>query len=107
MDADGKLVRLHQEDLCQAMGIHPESKYENDGGPGIAEIMQILKWSAEPEKDRRRFLQAITLNLLLLGTDAHAKNYSLIFSPGKMRLAPLYDIGNYSPPRNLTVVVTP
>ncbi len=90
-------VRVHQEDMCQALSIHPVNKYERDGGPGIRAIMDVLNWSTEPATDRHRFMEALTLNFLVLGTDAHAKNYSVLFAPGQVRLAPLYDIASYLP----------
>ena len=93
----GDIVRVHQEDLCQAMGVHPSGKYEKDGGPGIKRIMEELTWSSNPEVDRRRFMEATALNFLIGGTDAHAKNYSVLFGPRQARLAPLYDIASYLP----------
>ncbi len=75
---EGDIVRLHQEDLCQALAIPPDRKYQNQGGPGISQIMDALaKLSSNAEEDRLRFMRAILLNFVLLGTDAHAKNYSL------------------------------
>ena len=90
--------RIHQEDLCQALVIPPDKKYENDGGPGIKAIMEILQRSSNPQTDRRRFMRAIIYNYLIAGTDAHAKNYSVLLAPQRqLRLAPLYDIASYLP----------
>ena len=94
---DGDLVRIHQEDMCQAMGVHPLDKYEKDGGPGIRRIMDLLSWSSNPEADRRRFMAETALNFLVAGTDAHAKNYSILFGRKQARLAPLYDVASYLP----------
>jgi serine/threonine-protein kinase HipA len=91
------VMRVHQEDLCQALGLHPELKYESDGGPGIAAIMKLLEQSSAPEDDRRSFIRAIAFNFLILGTDAHAKNYSLLLGTGQVRLAPLYDVASFLP----------
>lgn len=95
---DGKLIRLHQEDICQALGIHPSEKYESDGGPGIAAIMQLLLSAKDGRIARERFMDAILFNYLIMGTDAHAKNYSLIYGrDGDFTLAPLYDLSSYLP----------
>jgi serine/threonine-protein kinase HipA len=90
-------LRLHQEDFCQVLACQPANKYESNGGPGIAQIMEVLRGSREPEIDRRRFMQAIAFNYVIGGTDAHAKNYSLLHAPTHFRLAPLYDIASILP----------
>jgi serine/threonine-protein kinase HipA len=97
----GSFQRIHQEDCCQALGIHPGSKYENQGGPGFANIMALLEGSDDPAGDRERFMRAACLTYLMAGTDAHAKNFSLLYSRGaqrySMRLSPLYDIASAWP----------
>jgi serine/threonine-protein kinase HipA len=95
---NGRLARIHQEDMCQALSVHPSIKYENQGGPGIVKIMELLNWTSEPTADRRSFMNAIAYNFLIMGTDAHAKNYSLLIGANsRVRLAPLYDIASYLP----------
>lgn len=94
---EGEVRRIHQEDMCQAMAVHPAKKYENEGGPGIVKIMDLLNWSSDPTEDRRRFMRAIAFNFVIMGTDAHAKNYSMLFAAGRVRLAPLYDVASYIP----------
>lgn len=91
--------RIHQEDVCQALGLMPARKYQEDGGPGIAQIVALIRRvSAEPELDVDRFLQANIFNWLIGGTDAHAKNYSFLISAGdEVRLAPLYDLSSQLP----------
>lgn len=87
------LIRLPQEDLCQALGVPPGLKYEADGGPGTVEIMRLLLASEQPSVDRAAFLRATVVSWLLAAIDAHAKNYSIHLLPGgALRLAPLYDI---------------
>lgn len=89
-------VRVHQEDMCQALGCPPMRKYENQGGPGIATIIRLLDaYSSAPSEDRARFIDAVIFNWLIGGTDGHAKNYSvLIGGAGQVRLAPLYDVAS-------------
>jgi len=95
---DGRLLRLPQEDCCQALGIHPSSKYETDGGPGIAQILEILKGSDHALTDRVIFLKAQIVYWLLGATDGHAKNFSLSLMPGgRFRLTPLYDVMSAQP----------
>jgi len=88
----GNLVRrIHQEDMCQALG--KRQKYQQEGGPGIYDIMNLLQFSDNAEIDRNRFMRAQALNYVIAGTDAHARNYSIIYAPGgAFRLAPLYDV---------------
>jgi len=75
--------RIHQEDMSQALGLMPGKKYQEDGGPGIAEIVTLIRRvSADPDADVDRFLQANMFNWLIGGTDAHAKNYSLLVGEG-------------------------
>jgi serine/threonine-protein kinase HipA len=83
--------RVHQEDMCQALAVR--KKYQQEGGPGIFSIMELLQFSDNPEVDRDRFMRAQALNYIIAGTDAHARNYSIIYAPGgAFRLAPLYDV---------------
>ena len=90
---DKRLVRLPQEDTCQAKGLPPTAKYEADGGPGIEAIFQLLEGSLAREQDRRVFFQAQVLFWMLCATDGHAKNFSLFIRPGgRYQLTPLYDV---------------
>jgi serine/threonine-protein kinase HipA len=87
------LMRLPQEDICQALGIAPRSKYVADGGPGVKDIMRFLLGSANPIHDRDVFYCSQVLFWLLAADDGHAKNFSVFIQPeGKYRLTPLYDI---------------
>jgi serine/threonine-protein kinase HipA len=89
----GRVMRLHQEDTCQSLGVSPLRKYENEGGPGPADIVSLLlRESDDAETDVGAFLDALALNWVIGGTDAHAKNYALLLSAGSVRLAPLYDL---------------
>lgn len=94
-----RYYRVHQEDVCQALAILPTTKYENEGGPGLAAIVSLLRESSqEPASDVERLLDAAILNWVLVGTDAHAKNYALLHGPrGAVRLAPFYDIASVLP----------
>jgi serine/threonine-protein kinase HipA len=91
--------RIHQEDLCQALGLHPDRKYEADGGPGVRAIGELLRnQSSSPGKDVASFAEALVFNWLIAGTDAHAKNYSLLLGArGIVRLAPFYDLASMLP----------
>ncbi len=90
---NGQLVRLHQEDTCQSLAVPPRIKYEADGGPGAPALVQLLIDEADdPDADVGAFFDALALNWVIAGTDAHAKNYSFLIGPGSVRLAPLYDL---------------
>lgn len=95
----GKWTRIHQEDLCQALTVHPDRKYENDGGPGVSQIVDLLRgYSSAPEEDVWTLVRALIVNWLIVGTDAHAKNYGvLIDAHESVRLAPLYDVASALP----------
>lgn len=91
--ADGLLLRLPQEDCCQALSVLPSKKCQNEGGPGMADILDLLKGSDAPEDDQRMFFKAQILFWLLGATDGHAKNFSIFIGPGgSYRLTPLYDM---------------
>ena len=96
---DRGLVRVHQEDACQAAGVPPTRKYENEGGPGARTIIELLRTHSDRrEEDVSTFVDALIFNWLVAGTDAHAKNYSfLIGARGRLRLAPLYDLASALP----------
>jgi serine/threonine-protein kinase HipA len=90
---DSRLIRLPQEDMCQATGVPPEAKYEADGGPGMDQILDVLDGSMTREQDRRDFFKAQLLFWMLCATDGHAKNFSLFLRPGgRYQLTPLYDV---------------
>lgn len=92
------LMRLPQEDMCQALGFSPHLKYQADGGPGIYQIMQLLLGSSTPAEDRDLFFRSQVLFWLLAAIDGHAKNFSIFIEPeGKYRLTPLYDIMSAHP----------
>lgn len=96
-DQTNKVSRVHQEDFCQALSVPPTKKYQNQGGPGPLNILHHLRShmpaAVERESDVMRFCDALIFNWLIVGSDAHAKNYSiLIGGEGRVRLAPLYDV---------------
>lgn len=88
-----QVVRLHQEDFCQALSVPPESKYEREGGPGVAACLKLIqKFSIKPVPDRMIFLKTLIFNYLIGNADAHGKNFSFLYEQGKPRLAPAYDL---------------
>lgn len=92
VSTDGTVHRIHQEDLCQALGVLPEIKYEEDGGPSLQRIADVLQ-SVAPPGSLETLLKATTLNVLLGNGDAHGKNFSLLHhSSGALTLSPLYDL---------------
>lgn len=95
---DGRLIRLPQEDCCQALSVPPTRKYQNEGGPGIVEICDLLTGSDEPQRDRADFLKAVILFWLIGATDGHAKNFSISLMPGgRFRMTPIYDVLTVQP----------
>ena len=96
IDDSADIVRVHQEDVCQALSVHPDRKYEVDGGPGAEQLGRLIREVAG-DRDAARFLDALAYNWLVLATEGHAKNYSLLLSGHQVRLAPLYDVASALP----------
>lgn len=100
VEREGAWHRLHQEDLCQALAVSPAKKYQRrEGGPGSGAFAGLL--DAMPRlRDRmeaaRDFFAGFVFNAVIAGTDAHAKNYSLMLDGESVRLAPLYDLASYA-----------
>ena len=94
-----RIVRIHREDMCQAFGVPPAKKYENAGGPSVSRIVNFLREnSGAPREDSLTFIDAMAYNWMVGGTDAHAKNYSILnCAGGRVRLAPLYDVAGTLP----------
>ncbi len=93
LNADGRTVRLHQEDFCQALGIPPENKYAAEGGPTFKTSFDMLRRVAtRPAVEVLKLFDAAILNLIIGNADAHGKNYSLLYGPDGATLAPLYDL---------------
>jgi len=90
---DGQIVRLHQEDFCQALGFLPDQKYESEGGPSLQQCFTLLEQkSIRPAADRMALLRWVIFNYLIGNADAHAKNLAMIFTDRGPRLAPFYDL---------------
>lgn len=92
-----KVVRIHQEDFCQATSTLPKNKYESQKGPTALTIIQTLRRAGADESEILRFIEGLVGNYLLGAPDAHAKNYSVILAPGVIALAPLYDVASGLP----------
>jgi serine/threonine-protein kinase HipA len=92
--SDGSwIIRLPQEDMCQATGMSPLRKYQSDGGPGIAQIMEVLLGSDNAEQDRNNFFKTQIIFWVLAATDGHGKNFSIAHLPGGgYRATPIYDV---------------
>lgn len=103
--ADGAITRLHQEDFCQALGMPPERKYQQEGGPLVRDCIGLLRdWSTLAALDLRDFLDGLIFNMFIGNADAHGKNYSLLYHRGSRRLAPFYDLVSTLPWRELAKV---
>jgi len=90
---DGRLLRLPQEDCCQALSVPPTRKYQNEGGPGLVDVLDVLKGSDNPARDQATVLKAQILFWLIGATDGDAKNFSIFLNPGgTYQLTPLYDV---------------
>lgn len=93
MDGGRWIARLPQEDLCQALGVSPRRKYEADGGPGMAQCLQLLAGSADPQQDMLAFQLTQLAFWLMAATDGHAKNCSIFLQRGDSYvMTPLYDV---------------
>jgi serine/threonine-protein kinase HipA len=90
------VVRVHQEDMSQALGVDPDLKYAAQGAPTLRQITELLRtWSPHAIEESLRLFQAVAYNWTIAGTDAHPRNYSVLIRPGNVvSLAPLYDIAS-------------
>jgi serine/threonine-protein kinase HipA len=85
--------RVHQEDFCQALGVAPELKYQNEGGPSLADCFALVRKATKPPAVYLlQLLDAVIFNVLVANHDAHGKNYSLVYEANGTKLAPLYDV---------------
>ena len=90
---DGTWTRLHQEDFCQALGVPPDLKVQNEGGPDLQACFSLLRRATRPSAPEViRLLDAVTFNALIGNHDAHAKNFSILYQQQRGILAPLYDL---------------
>ncbi|MCC5850728.1 MAG: HipA domain-containing protein [Verrucomicrobia bacterium] len=88
----GKVLRIHQEDLCQSLGLPPHQKYQQEGGPSAADAINCIRtWSTTPVLDLTHFLDLLVFNVLIGNADAHGKNFSWLYQNGARRIAPAYD----------------
>ena len=93
IDDQGHRQRLHQEDFCQALGVVPEVKYQNEGGPDLAQCFDLVRRATRPNAPHvLRLLDCVIFNALIGNHDAHAKNFSLLYSGKAPVLAPFYDM---------------
>jgi serine/threonine-protein kinase HipA len=95
---DGKIIRLHQEDFCQACGALPFQKYEQQGGIITSKyvISIISKFSSNSREDIETFVKSLFIDYLIGNPNGHGKNYSFILKNNCIRLAPLYDISCFA-----------
>jgi len=92
IDAQGRRQRLHQEDFCQALGVVPEMKYQNEGGPDLTQCFDLVRRATRPSAPHvLRLLDYVVFNALIGNHDAHAKNFSLLYIGKAPTLAPFYD----------------
>lgn len=92
-DEDGNIIRLHQEDFCQALGISPENKYEENGGPSLVDCFNLVgEYSMNPAIDKLHLIKWVMFNILIGNADSHAKNLSFLYKDGDVSLSPFYDL---------------
>jgi serine/threonine-protein kinase HipA len=97
IDADGNILRLHQEDFCQALGIPTRIKYQNEGGPGLSDCFDLVRRAVSaPGRDLIHLFNVVIFNYLIGNNDAHGKNFSLLYREVRggrvVELAPFYDL---------------
>jgi len=93
VDDNNNILRIHQEDFCQALGIVPEMKYQNEGGPSLKRCFDLVRTiSSAPVVDLRKLLDLVIFNFLIGNNDAHGKNFSILYKNGSVSFAPVYDV---------------
>ena len=88
----GPSAAVHVEDACQALTMRPEQKYAKR--EKFVRLLQLLnRLSRKSIDDVRQFITRQVVNTLLANSDAHLKNFSLIYHNGlDPELSPAYDI---------------
>lgn len=90
---DGRFTRIHQEDFCQSLRVHPQQKYQQEGGPNLKRCIELIKDACSvPAVELEKLIRWTMFNWLVYNADAHAKNISLLFVDGKTELTPFYDL---------------
>ena len=90
---NGVVVRLHQEDACQALGIAAERKYAAEGGPAFRDLFALARsYVRTPAVDVLKLVDAAIFNLAIGNADAHGKNFSFLHDTRGPHLTPLYDL---------------
>ena len=90
-------ARVHMEEFNQVLGYTPRQKYGKSHGKGVlqdwATMLRVLnRLSRQPVLDTREFLARMVAFILMGNTDAHLKNWALIYPDGRVpQMAPLYD----------------
>ena len=93
IENNGVYTRTHQEDFCQALGMHPKEKYQQEGGPNLKKCIELIKnVCSVPAVELEKLIRWTMFNWLAYNADAHAKNISLLFIDGKTELTPFYDL---------------
>ena len=97
IDESGHVVRLHQEDFAQALGLPYSMKYERNGRANskfdAKAIAAVINASANPARMRLQIITATVFDMLIGNVDAHAKNFSLLNRPdGTAVFSPRYDL---------------
>jgi serine/threonine-protein kinase HipA len=101
--ADGSLLRLHQEDFCQALAVAPEYKYQNEGGPDLSQAFELVRRATRPSAPQTlKLLDIVIFNAMVGNHDAHGKNFSLLYTTQGVVLAPCYDVLSNAVYPNLT-----
>lgn len=97
--APASLARIHQEDVCQALGRPAALRFQRDGGPSPSDIAGLLHtYSSDTAADIAALLRRLVFCWLIVANDAHGKNHALLHLPGGVcRLAPLYDTASWLP----------
>ena len=91
--SDSWIMRLPQEDFCQALGMPPHLEYESDDGPGLADLATVLRGSERTQEDLTTLLTSQRLFWMMAAADGHAKNFSIkLLAGGRYQLRPLYDV---------------
>jgi serine/threonine-protein kinase HipA len=93
VDGSGEVVRLHQEDFCQALGIDGDHKYQREQGPGLADCFELVRRTCRtPGAELPKLLDAWALSFVAANHDAHGKNFSLLYRASGTEFAPVYDV---------------
>jgi len=72
VDGSSPVKRLHQEDMCQALGLRPRDKYQI-GRPSQNMARLLRRWATDPARSVRELFSQLVFRAVVGDEDGHGK----------------------------------